>query len=138
MDKKYIISDTLHQFIDWENIMNMPRYADGHDEQMEGLFKNSKVIGHWNEGNYQGTVATCVQLPDGRFVLYNDYYGSCSGCDSWVDATDEEVKSMCIDLSNGAYIFDNLDDVKEFLSMDEFDNYSWYSCAKGLLNEISN
>lgn len=138
METKYIISDTLQQLIDWENIMKMPRYAGGHDEQMQGLFKDSKVIGHWNEGDYQGMVATCVQLPDGRFVIYNDYYGSCSGCDSWEDASDQEVKSMCINLANGAYIFQSLEDVKEYLGGidDNASCFDWRDCAKHLLQKI--
>lgn len=139
MEKKYVISDTLQQFIDWEKIMKMPRYAGGHDEQMKGLFKGAKVIGHWNEGDYQGMVATCVQLADGRFVIYNDYYGSCSGCDSWEDATDQEVKSMCINLSNGAFIFQSLEDVKEYLSGIDDDSscFDWRDCSKPLLQMIN-
>lgn len=128
--KKYYQSDELQKLIDWENIMKMDRYAGGHDEQMQGLFKNAEVIGHWNEGDYQGMVATCVKLPDGRYVIYNDYYGSCSGCDGWEDAPDEQVKNMCIDLANGAYIFQTLEDVEEFLSDESKENkdgnYDWF------------
>lgn len=140
MEAKYIISDTLQQLIDWENIMQMERYAGGHDEQMMGLFKDSKVIGHWNEGCYQGMVATCVQLPDGRFAVYNDYYGSCSGCDSWDGANDQEVKAMCINLSNSAYIFQSLSDVKEYLisvMQNPNSSFDWEKCAKPLLDEIA-
>ena len=73
MEKKlYHISDELQALIDWDNVMSMPRYAGGHDEQMKGLFKGAKVVAHWNQGDYQGTVATCVKLPDGRFLAYND------------------------------------------------------------------
>jgi hypothetical protein len=139
MKEKYTISDTLQQLIDWGRIMKMPRYAGGHDEQMQGLFKDAKVIGHYNEGDYQGMVATCVQLPDGRFVIYNDYYGSCSGCDSWDGASDEEIKSLCINLANGAYIFKSLRDVKEYLQ--GIDNNSscfhWRDCAKPLLKRVN-
>lgn len=138
--KKYHISDELQKLIDWENIMTMPRYAGGHDDQMKGLFKGSKVIAHYNEGDYQGTVATCVKLSDGRFVIYNDYYGSCSGCDSWEDASDEEVKSMCINLSNGAYIFNSLTDVKEYLESvieNTTESFDWAYCSKHLLDCIN-
>jgi hypothetical protein len=136
---KYIQTDELQKTIDWDSIMKMSRYAGGHDEQMQGLFKDAKVIGHWNEGDYQGMVATCVQLSDGRFVIYNDYYGSCSGCDSWEDASDEVVKSMCINLSNSAYVFESLDDVKEYLAIpEEKGEWSSWSNVKGnLLNAIN-
>ena len=134
--EKYIISDTLQSLIDWENIMKMKRYAGGHDEQMRGLFKGATVVAHWNEGDYQGQVATCVKLKDGRQVIYNDFYGSCSGCDSWEEATDEEVKNMCINLSNGALIFQSLDDVIEFLEDPRVFDYSWTDCKKPLLKKI--
>ncbi len=132
--KNYIQTDELQSMIDWENLLKMERSAGGHDEQMKGLFKNAEVIGHWNEGDYQGEVATCVQLEDGRFAIYNDYYGSCSGCDSWEDATDEEARAMCINLANGAYVFSNLENVKEFLKTT--DCGSWNSCARRLLENV--
>ena len=146
MEKKYIISDTMQSLIDWEHIMPMERYAGGHDDQMKGLYKGAKVIGHYNENDYQGMVATCVKLPDGRFVIYNDYYGSCSGCDSWDGASDDEVRKLCIDLANGSFIFQNLKDVVEYLkaARDELKDvsgeyvasYEWQRCGKGLLDEI--
>jgi hypothetical protein len=142
--KKYIQTDELQELIDWENIMKMERCAGGHDEQMKGLFKDSEVIGHWNENDYQGMVATCVKLNDNRFVIYNDYYGSCSGCDAWEDANDEDVKKLCINLSNSAYVFNNLEDVKEFLSnkdnKNKEGNYDWFdgysNCAENLLKQL--
>ena len=146
MKKKYYQTDELQSLIDWDKIMEMDRWAGGHDEQMQGLFKNSQVIGHWNEGGYQGQVATCVRLPNGEYAIYNDYYGSCSGCDAWQDASDENVKTMCIDLANGAYVFETLEDVKEFLSDKSEDNkdgnYDWFceysNVAGNLLEAINN
>ena len=139
----YTQSNTLEKLIDWENIMKMERCAGGHDEQMKWLFKNAKLIGHYKEGCYQGEVATCVQLEDDRYVIYNDYYGSCSGCDSWENANDEEVEYMCKNLANSAYIFENIfgtiEDVINFLSLENVENYSWSkNLRKGLLEEIKN
>jgi hypothetical protein len=138
MEKKHYISDTLQKQIDWENIMKMGRHAGGHDSQMRGLFKNALVMAHWNEGGYQGKVATLVMLEDGRYALYNDYYGSCSGCDSWEDAPDEAVKNMCVDLANGAYIFESFLDVLEFLTDEEKEEgwSSWDDCKYGILTEL--
>ena len=132
---KYIQSDKLQKYIDWKNLMKMARYAGGHDEQMQGLFKNVTVIAHWNEGDYEGQVATCVKFNSGyykgKYAIYNDYYGSCSGCDSWEDASDEEVKNMCIGLSNSAYIFKNLNDVKNFLNEVSLDEWTqWRESIK--------
>lgn len=136
----------MQSLIDWENIMPMKRYAGGHDAQMKGLYKGAKVIGHYNEGGYQGMVATCVKLPDGRFVIYNDYYGSCCVCDSWDSATDDKVRKLCIDLANGSFIFQDLKDVVEYLkaardetkdiSGEYVANYEWRQCGEGLLNKI--
>lgn len=139
IEKKYKQDDSLQNLIDWESIMKMPRYAGGHDDQMKGLITGAKVVGHWNERDYQGMVATCIQIPDGRFAIYNDYYGSCSGCDAWEDSTDEEVKNMCINLANGAYVFNSLEDVKEFLLSIETNTgwSSWSNCNISLLEEIN-
>jgi hypothetical protein len=137
----YFQTDELQKYIDWDNLMSMPRYAGGHDCQMQGLFKNVEVIAHWNEGDYQGDVATCVKLTDGKYkdhyVIYNDYYGSCSGCDSWEDACDDAVRNMCINLSNGAYVFNSLDDIIEFLEApDRESRWGWSSSTNGLLKII--
>ena len=138
MKKKYYQTSNLQNQINWEEIMSMSRYAGGHDEQMQSLFVGTEVIGHYNEEDYQGQVATCVKLLSGEYAIYNDYYGSCSGCDAWEDASDEDVKKMCIDLSNSAYIFETLDDVKEFLSVDhDSSQYDWCGVAQGLLEEIN-
>ena len=133
---KYYQTDELQKMIDWNNLMIMPRYAGGHDSQMTGLFKESTLIAHWNEGGYDGMVATCVMLSDGKFAIYNDYYGSCSGCDSWEDASDDSVRSMCINLANSAYVFESINNIVAFLKSDTKDGYSWSSASKGLLEEI--
>lgn len=137
--ENYVQTDELQKLINWDVLMGLPRYAGGHDEQMQNLFKEAKVIAHWNEGDYQGIVATCVLLPDGRYAIYNDYYGSCSGCDSWEDATDEEVRRMCVELSNSTYIFDNLDEVKGFLAWAcQAEVWSsWNGAAESLLGLIN-
>lgn len=139
---KYKQTDELQLIIDWANIMGMPRCAGGHDEQMKGLLRKSKVIAHYNEGNWQGTVATCVRIGSGKYAgkyaIYNDYYGCCSGCDSWEGADDASVKAMCIGLANGAYIFNSLNAAKAFLQdTTEDSNWnSWRGVKSALLREI--
>lgn len=133
-------SDSLMSRIDWERVMKMPRYSGGHDEQMKGLFKNAVVIGHYNEGDYQGAVSTCVKFVDtGEIVIYNDYYGSCSGCDAWEEANDDDVRTMCNQLACSAYIFKTLEDCKSFLksSPNDYSKNSW-DTAHHLLNRIEN
>jgi hypothetical protein len=131
-------TDDMINRIDWDNILSMSRGAGGHDEQMKGLFKNVTVLGHYNEGDYQGQVSTCVQFNDTKeVVIYNDYYGSCSGCDAWEDATDNDVRDLCKQLACSAYIFADLDDCKLFLqaSIVGFSKDSWRT-DKELLNCI--
>jgi hypothetical protein len=130
MNKKYIQTTDMQKLIDWDAIMPLNRRPSGHDEHMQQLFKGATVIGHWNEGDYQGVVATCVKLEDGRYAIYNDYYGSCSGCDSWSGADDDSVQKLCIDLANGAYVFQCYDDVIEFLESGE-GNPKWFERGCG-------
>jgi hypothetical protein len=141
MTKKYYQSDKLAERIDWENIMKMSRCAGGHDDQMTGLLRDATVIAHWNEGDYQGMVATCVKLNDTQeIVIYNDYYGSCSGCDAWEDSSDDNVKQMCRQLACSAYIFKNIEDCKEFLNcpnVETSNDWTCGSCAGNLLKEIN-
>jgi hypothetical protein len=81
-------------------------------------------------------VATVVQLGDGRIVAYNDYYGSCSGCDSWEGASDADVRAMCIGLANDAQIFETLADCIAWLGErgkdDDAEHYDWHRPAPQL------
>lgn len=136
MEKLYYQTDKLQEKLNWDVLMDLPRYAGGHDDQMTNLFKDATLIAHWNEGDYQGSVATCMYIKDFGYAIYNDYYGSCSGCDAWESASDEEVRHMCIGLSNGAYIFEHIDDVIKYLNNDR-DNYAWNGMSGvNLLEEI--
>lgn len=139
MDKNFYQDGKLIERIDWKKLMPMKRYTGGHDEQMQGLLKDVTIIAHWNEGDYQGMVATCVKLNDtGEIVIYNDYYGSCSGCDSWEDADDAAVGTMCTQLAGGALIFKDLEECKKFLlSEKDTTQYNWgKEVCNGLLEEI--
>lgn len=123
-------SSELQKLLNWPVLMKLPREAGGHDDHMKNLFLDASVIAHYNSGDYQGVVVTCLRLADGRFVVFDDYYGSCSGCDAWEDASDEDISKLCIDLANRAYIFDTRDDVKQFLSTATLDQ--WHSVYQDL------
>jgi len=118
--------------------MGLPRTAGGHDEQMMLLLKETTLIAHWNEGDYQGKVATCTMLNDTKeIVIYVDYYGSCSGCDAWEDASDDEVRQLCDQLATGAYIFNNIEDCIDFLQTGDVErSYKWEGAREPLLEEI--
>lgn len=104
-------SSDLQSLIDWDAILPMERCAGGHDQQMQALFKGATVLAHWNENDFQGTVATAVKLADGRYCWYQDSYGSCCGCDAWEDADDTDVRRLCIGLAIDANVFDSLADM---------------------------
>jgi hypothetical protein len=134
-----MISDTLQNLIDWDAIMPLARYAGGHDSQMKALFKDANVIAHYNEGDWQGVVATAVQLADGRYCWYEDSYGSCSGCDAWEDASDESVRTLCINLANSARISNSYEELINDLSNSTKDSASWRAnAAAELLNMLNN
>jgi len=129
-----ITHDELFKLMNTENLLKMERWSGGHDEQMKKLIKGARVISHYNEGGYQGVVATIVQIPSGEFVAYTDYYGSCSGCDAWEDATDESVLKMCQDLIYTSIISDSLLGVIiEIIKKGRNSFMSWTAeCIKGL------
>jgi hypothetical protein len=120
-------STELQTLIDWDTIMPMRRSSGGHDDQMKALFKGATVLAHWNEEDYQGTVATAVRLEDGRFCWYQDSYGSCAGCDSWEDANDDDVRKLCINLAIDAEIFLSLDEM--IADMESTDCATWRANA---------
>ena len=126
----------LVDLIDWPLVMSQPRGAGGHDEVVRSIFgPSAEVIAWWHEGDYQGTVAIAYKLSDGRIAVMTDYYGSCSGCDAWEDATDDSARKMVVDLVNSAKVFNSLEDAKAWCAtVDDRcrpENYPFYS-AKNL------
>lgn len=124
----------LIERVDVENILQMPRFAGGHDEQMKGLIKNSKVIAHYNKNDYSGVVATILQLNDTKeFVVYSDYYGSCNGCDAWEDCSNSEAISMSKHIASEAKIFSNKKELIQYLLKKD---RSWEDWKTPLLKEF--
>ena len=131
--------DKLAERIDWDSIMPMSRYAGGHDDQMKCLLKDVTIIAHYNEGDYTGSVATCVKLNDtNEVVIYQDSYGSCSGCDAWEDANDDDVIQMCRQLACGAYVFPTLEECKDYLRSSESVGFGYDNVSEMLLEYIEN
>ncbi len=102
------IEADAEKHIAWDHVLSLPRYAGGHDEIMRGVFgKDSKVVAFWNEGDWQGVVAVAHKLPDGAVCVMTDYYGSCSGCDSYEDANDDEIRRLVSGMVQGSRVFDS-------------------------------
>lgn len=104
----------LKDHLDWDELMKAPRCAGGHSSIMHVLFKDAKVIEHYIQDDYQGDEAFIYFLND-EYILVTDYFGSCSGCDAWEDATNEEVETLCTQLANNAHRFDTIGELIHFL-----------------------
>ena len=125
----------LRDLVDWDHVLAQPRYAGGHEEVMRAIFGSTSTVEAWWPGEgYQGDVAIAHRLADGRVVVMTDYYGSCSGCDAWEGAGDEEAIKLIIDAVNSARVFESLDDAKSWCaSIDPKDPVDYpYSAAKHL------
>ena len=105
----------LLNLIDWDLVMKAPREEGGHDEVMQSIFgSNADVIAHWNEGDYQGTVMTAYLFPDDSVSIISDSYGSCSGCDSWSGASDEDAKSFITSIVDSCRLCSSLEEAVIF------------------------
>ena len=101
----------LPRLIDWDLVMLQDRYAGGHIEVMQNIFGSSAtVIAEYVRDDYQGGEAFAYLLYDGFVAIITDYFGSCSGCDSWSGATDADAKTMIMSLVNSARLFDSVED----------------------------
>lgn len=107
--------------------MVQPRYAGGHEEIMEVLFKDADVIARYIGPCYQDSEGFVYRLKDtGQIVVVSDYFGSCSVCDAWEAATDEDARRLCIELANNAHVFASIEDAIAFLeSVDEREGVHW-------------
>ena len=114
--------------IDWEVMLDekkTPRYAGSHVDQLSNLFLDSEVIASSYDDDYQG--ADCMVYLfappnpkiDPKIVIITSYFGSCSGCDSWEDAGDEDLRELLTAMVNNARIFGSFDKTIKFL--DEID-----------------
>lgn len=129
----------LKDIINWDKVMIKPRLAGGHTEIMDVLFENATVIAKYVENSYDGELGYIYKLNDGRFVLTNDYFGSCSGCDAYEDCTDEELKNLCVQLANNSKIFDSVISMITFLrnvKEDQAINYDLRNLAAPLITEL--
>lgn len=106
---------SLVESINWDAVMEQPRYAGGHDEIMLSVFDGAaEVIAHYNSGGYDGDVATAWKFPCGTVAIITDYYGSCSGCDAYEDASDEDLRRLVSNMVGSARIFDTPEDAAKF------------------------
>lgn len=94
-----------------------PRYG-GRPHWVISNLPQEAHVQYWREGGYQGKLAYVIRL-DGYFWVFNDYYGSCSGCDAFIDNEAQYTEDML----RKAYCFVTKEDVLEYI--DSTDDYSW-------------
>lgn len=133
----------LKDLLDWDSIMQQPRYAGGHTEVMGHLFRDCVILAKHVQDDYQGTVGYVYMIYFGtnfcEVVIVTDSFGSCGGCDSWEGADDESARNMCIQLANNAHRFKDIDSTVEFLKCCHEDRAAYYdvcSVAPDLLASL--
>lgn len=80
-----------------------------------------KVFGKWDiiwedsEADYQGH-ATILGKKGRKYVFYEWWYGSCSGCDGW-EADGKDDKAIEKEMKDTAMWFDGKKELKDWLDM---------------------
>lgn len=105
---------SLLDSVDWPTVMAAPRYAGGHADVMRSIWPQATVVAAYIQDDYQGTEAFAYEFPDGSVAILTDWFGSCSGCDSWEDAPDEEARRMVTALVTSARLFPSLTEAAEW------------------------
>jgi len=128
----------LKDYINWNVLMKQYRGAGGHSEIMDNLFIDVKILASYIESDYQGSEGYVYQLSDGRIVLINDYFGSCSGCDSWEGSSDEQATELIKALVNNATVVKSVDEAIDYLekSKSSSEHYDWSGLQDELLTEL--
>lgn len=127
--------EMLKDQLNWSLIMTQPRNAGGHTEIMDCLFTDAKVLASVVEDDCQGTLGYVYQLTNNDIAIVSDYFGSCSGCDSYENASDAEVRNLCIQLANNAHVFPNTREAFLFLREAKQDNAAYFE-LKGLVDPL--
>lgn len=75
-------------------------------------------------------MATAFKFPDGTVVIMTDYYGSCSGCDSWEDASDDEARTMVTGIVTSARVFASVEEARTFCrDPKDAEDYPFYAAS---------
>jgi hypothetical protein len=131
----------LKDLLNWPAIMVQPRYGGSHQDIMENLFTNCAILASYIESDYQGELGYIYLVYFGtdyaKVAIITDYFGSCSGCDAWDGADDDDARDLCIALANNARLFDTIDEAKEYLeTCDKATSWGIASVASGLLESL--
>jgi len=117
--------------VNWDAVLAAPRYAGGHQDVMAAIFEGqAEILDHYTEDDWQGTLAIAYRFPDGSVAIMTDYFGSCSGCDAWEDASDADARAMVTSLVTSARFFEDVEAARTFCRSDkDAEEYPFYAAS---------
>lgn len=93
------------------------RYSDILNELITALL-GKEVLRLEYEADYSGYVDIDVLLEDGRVISYKYWYGSCSGCDGWIELPEKQIKErMKAEMQQEATFFESLESYGKWRKM---------------------
>lgn len=115
-----------------ENASDDSTYLLGRrDDWIEAALPDADVLETATSGGYQGKWAFVAKV-GGYWWLHAEYYGSCGGCDSFID----RKKAWLDDALRQAYCFESVDDALAYLAAT--DAIEWkYSDGNVVKSEIA-
>ena len=96
---------------------------------VEAALPEEASIQFRKSGGYTGVFVFVIRL-NGYIWLFNDYYGSCSHCDSFIDREKEWTENML----RSAYCFESEEDALQYL--EETDDFSWGQFSGPAIEEM--
>lgn len=118
MAKQTYLKRDLIDYVPHERVEPPESGYGGRPEWVVHNLPLSAAIQYWMEGGYQGKLAYVIRL-DGYIWIFNDYYGSCSHCDAFID----NERNYTEDMLRKAYCFASKADALEYVR--STDDYSW-------------
>ena len=99
----------LKDIINWVDVMKQPRCVDTQEKIMDNLFVGATILACHVDDTENGVLGYVYQLEDEKIVLSCVEYIDCS-C-----STDDDVRDLCVQLTNESKIFDTVSESMNFL-----------------------
>ena len=113
----------MADFINWEVMLDADqtgRYAGSHVDALSKMFVDAQMIASESDDDYDGHDSLVLLFApanpniEPKIVLITSYFGSCSGCDMWEDADDEDLRELLTAIANNARLFDSFEEIDAF------------------------
>ena len=131
----------LKDLINWEEVMKQPRNSRGYKEVMDKLFDNVTVLGYHIDNKHIGEIGYVYKLEDDRIIITNGIFKTDPELEEYqqIKHTDDELKTMCVEIVNNAIVFDSIQETIGFLRSvkeDQAVNYNLRKLAKPLIADL--